>query len=38
MWACSGKGERLGYERSGFDRVTIFFLFNRNTLNNNSKI
>ena len=27
MWLCSGKRERLGYKRSGFDpTVTIFFL------------
>ena len=39
----SGRGESLGYERSGFEVqvrpwVTIFFLFNGNTLNNRSKI
>ena len=38
MWLCSGKGERLGYKRSGFNpTVAIFFLFNRNVFNNKFK-
>ena len=27
VWQCSGKGERLGYERSGFDLESRYFLF-----------
>ena len=38
MWLCSGKRERLGYKRSGFDpTVTIFFLLIKNISNNKSK-
>ena len=43
VWWCSGKGERLGYERAGCEVqvrpwVVIFFLFHRKTFNNRSKI
>ena len=36
VWWCSGKGERLRYERSGFEVqvrpwAAIYFLFNRST-------
>ena len=38
MWLCSGKGERLGYKRFGFDpTVTIFFLLIETFFNNKSK-
>jgi len=40
---CSGKGESLGYETSGFEVqvrpfVFFFFLFDRNASTNRSKI
>ena len=43
VWLCSGKGERLGYETSGFEvqvrpLVEIFFLFDRNSSTNRPKI
>ena len=37
--SCSGRGERLGHEiKTRRPMVVMFFLFNRNTLNNRQKI
>ena len=43
VWQCSGKGERLGYERCGFGVqvgpwFAIFFLIDRKAFNNRSQI